>query len=38
MTVVNGGNAIEGRRRVGFVRLRLTKAVFFVVRWVFLLA
>lgn len=29
MTVTNGGNAIEGRRSVGFVRLGLAKAVFF---------
>ena len=31
MTVVNGGNAIEDRRRDGFVCLRLAKAVSFVV-------
>lgn len=29
MTVANGGNAIEDRRSVGFVRLGPAKAVFF---------
>lgn len=29
MTVANGGNAIADRRSVGFVRLSLAKAVFF---------
>ena len=29
MTVANGGNAIEDRRSVGFVRMGLAKAVFF---------
>ena len=32
MTVANGGNAIEDRQSVGFVRLGLAKAVFFSVR------